>query len=347
MRVTQPQVTTGDGSSGTDEVVQFENKLRPQSFEEYIGQHELKRTLLVSIEAAKQRNEPLEHVLLHGSAGLGKTTLAHIIAHAMGSTVRITSGPALERAADVASILTNLKPGDVFFIDEIHRLKPAVEEVLYSAMEDFAIDITLGKGPSARAVRLPLPHFTLVGATTKMSLLSSPLRDRFGNVCKFAFYSPEDITKIILRSAHILNIGIDETAAAFLASCSRATPRIANRLLRRVRDFAQCSDEMHINKQRVQLTMHELGVDASGLERTDRDILRTIIEKFSGGPVGLNTISSALAEEEETIEDIYEPYLIQLGLLERTSRGRMVTTRAFDHLGLPLPSHFRQNSLLG
>ncbi|MBP9718710.1 Holliday junction branch migration DNA helicase RuvB [Candidatus Gracilibacteria bacterium] len=350
VRLTDPHVGGTNGSTSedtaTDDVVQFENKLRPQTFEDYIGQAELKRTLLVSISAAQQRSEPLEHVLLHGSAGLGKTTLAHIIAHAMGSTVRITSGPALERAADVASILTNLKAGDVFFIDEIHRLRPAVEEVLYSAMEDFAIDITLGKGPSARAVRLNLPHFTLVGATTKISLLSSPLRDRFGNVCKFSFYSKPDIQKIITRSANILNISIDPIAAELLAACSRATPRIANRLLRRVRDFAQYHGETAINEQRVKKTMDELGVDPSGLDRTDRDILRTIIEKFSGGPVGLNTISSALSEEEATIEDIYEPYLIQLGLLERTSRGRMVTQHAFTHLGLPLPATFRQNTLI-
>ncbi|MBI5413165.1 Holliday junction branch migration DNA helicase RuvB [Candidatus Peregrinibacteria bacterium] len=316
------------------EFSQFEQTLRPKSITDYIGQKEIKRNLTVFIEAAKKRKEPLEHVLLHGPAGLGKTTLAYIIANEMGAAVKITSGPAMERQGDLASILTNLAQGDVLFIDEIHRLRPVVEEVLYSAMEDFAIDIMLGKGPSARAVRLNLPRFTLIGATTKVSMLSSPLRDRFGNVFKFNFYDIDDIKKIALRSAKILDCEIEEAAAQRLAECSRQTPRIANRLLRRVRDFAQYHNAKVVGEKVVDQTMESLGIDALGLDGMDRDILRTMIEKFRGGPVGLNTISSALSEEEETLEDVYEPYLIQLGFLERTPRGRMVTGHGYNHLGI-------------
>ena len=335
---------TPDGQDAKD-FSQFENTLRPKALNEYIGQEELKRNLTISLEAAKKRKEALEHVLLHGPAGLGKTTLAFIIGHEMGTDVKITSGPALERQGDLASLLTNLQAGDVLFIDEIHRLRPAVEEVLYSAMEDYCLDIMIGKGPSARAVRLNLPRFTLIGATTKMSMLSSPLRDRFGNVFKLSFYEVEDIRKIILRSAKILECAIETSASRKLAESSRQTPRIANRLLRRVRDFAEYHNHASITEKLVTQALASLGVDELGLDGMDRDILRTMIEKFKGGPVGLNTISSALSEEEATIEDIYEPFLIQLGFLERTPRGRTVTDRAYDHLGFDLPRH-RQVELL-
>lgn len=340
----EPQITSNGGNG--DDVQQFENTLRPRILTEYIGQTELKRNLSIFISAAKKRKESLEHVLLHGPAGLGKTTLAYIIATEMGAHVKMTSGPALERTGDLVSILTNLKEGDVLFIDEIHRMRPIVEEILYSAMEDYVIDIMLGKGPSARAVRLNLPTFTLIGATTKVSMLSSPLRDRFGNVLKFAFYEVEDIRTIIERSARILDCAIEAPAAHKLAQCSRQTPRIANRLLRRVRDFAQHHDSPSITMGLVEKSLNSLGVDALGLDTMDREILKTMIHKFSGGPVGLNTISSALSEEEATLEDVYEPYLIQLGFLERTPRGRMVTDRAFAHLGLTLPKNRQQHMAL-
>lgn len=345
-RETKEQPRTAIAKQSEPDTAQFEATLRPKSFADYIGQKEIKRNLSISIEAAKKRKEPLEHVLLHGPAGLGKTTLAFIIANETGAQVKLTSGPAMERQGDLASILTNLQPGDVLFIDEIHRLRPVVEEVLYSAMEDYAIDIMLGKGPSARAVRLNLPRFTLIGATTKVSMLSSPMRDRFGNVFKFNFYDNDDIMKIILRSSKILECGIEADAASRLAGSSRATPRIANRLLRRCRDFAQFHGEDRITTKTVNQTLESLGVDLLGLDNMDREILRTMAEKFSGGPVGLNTISSALSEEEETLEDIYEPYLIQMGFLERTPRGRLVTDRGYAHLGLPLIPRKRQEQLL-
>lgn len=333
-------------SADTPELSQFDQTLRPKALSEYIGQKEIKRNLTISLEAAKKRGEPLEHVLLHGPAGLGKTTLALIIGSEMSGNVKITSGPALERQGDLASLLTNLAQNDVLFIDEIHRLRPVVEEVLYSAMEDFAIDIMLGKGPSARSVRLNLPRFTLIGATTKVSLLSSPLRDRFGNVFKFNFYDIDDIRKIILRSSKILECNIENAASERLAETSRQTPRIANRLLRRCRDFAEYHNEKAITESVVSSTLESLGIDVLGLDGMDREILQTVIKKFKGGPVGLNTIASALSEEEATLEDIYEPYLLQLGFLERTPRGRMVTERAFQHLGIDFPQTARQTKLI-
>lgn len=329
-------LTTAQFQDGDDEVVQFENKLRPVSLDDYIGQAEIKRNLTITIQASKKREETLDHVLLHGPAGLGKTSLAMIIAREMGGSLKITSGPALERQGDVASMLTNLKEGDVLFIDEIHRMRPPVEEVLYSAMEDFCIDIMLGKGPSARSVRLNLPKFTLIGATTKMSLLSAPLRDRFGNVCKFAFYEEEEMLKIILRTSSLLHVPMTTDAAQKIAQCSRQTPRIANRLVKRIRDYAEYHNVTTVDAETAQKALRDLGVDTLGLDKTDRSILKTIIEKFSGGPVGLNTLSSALSEEESTIEDIYEPYLIQLGFLERTPRGRVVTDRGQNHVKIKI-----------
>ncbi len=324
-----------DESGVNDPQQETEINLRPQKLEEYIGQEEIKKNLGIFMSAAKKRGESLEHVLLHGPPGLGKTTLAHIIAHEMGVNIRITSGPALEKQGDVASIITNLRDGDILFIDEIHRLKPVVEEVLYTAMEDYGIDLIIGKGPSARSMRLKLPKFTLIGATTKMSMLSSPLRDRFGTLFHLDFYTHEDIEKIIIRSSKILNVTIDNEAAARLARSTRQTPRIANRLLRRVRDFADVHGRNLVDLQTVEETLAALRVDDLGLDKTDREILKTIIEKFRGGPVGLNTIAAATSEEEETVESVYEPFLLKLGFLERTPRGRTVTRRAYEHLGIP------------
>lgn len=323
-----------DPKPAKDEAERFDVTLRPQNLEEFVGQEEMKRNLKIFLEAAKKRKEALDHVLLHGPAGLGKTSLAFIIAREMGVQIKVTSGPALERQGDLAAVLTNMRENGILFIDEIHRLKPVIEEVLYTAMEDFGFDIILGKGPSARSVRLTLPRFTLIGATTKVSLLSSPLRDRFGTVFKFNFYEVNDIRKIILRSAKILKCDIENEAAERLAASSRSTPRIANRLLRRIRDFGEVQNEKSITMKIVQSALNALGVDSFGLDDMDRRILRLMIEKFKGGPVGLNTISSALSEEEATIEDIYEPYLLQLGFLERTSRGRLVTEHAYKHLGV-------------
>lgn len=307
--------------------------LRPQNFSDYIGQDEVKKNLSVAIQAAKIRKEPLDHILLHGPAGLGKTTLAHIIANEMGVSVKLTSGPALEKQGDLAAILTNLKENDILFIDEIHRLRPAIEEVLYSAMEDFGIDIIIGAGPSARNVRLNLPRFTLIGATTKVSMLSSPLRDRFGNIFKLAFYKNEDILKIIKRTAKLLKYDIEDEAANKLAKSSRQTPRIANRLLKRIRDFAEVKNLKQINNDITKNGLASLGIDQLGLDQADRDILELIISKFNGGPVGLSAIAAATSEEQNTIEEVYEPYLLKIGFLERTHRGRIATKSAHEHLG--------------
>jgi holliday junction DNA helicase RuvB len=313
---------------------QFENKLRPQSLKDYIGQTVIKENLGVSIEAAKRRGESLDHVLLHGPPGLGKTTLAHIIAKEAGVNLKVTSGPALEKQGDLASIISNLQENDVLFIDEIHRLKPAVEEVLYTAMEDFCIDIVIGKGPTARSMRINLPRFTLIGATTKLSMISSPLRGRFGNVFKLEFYNDEDIKSILLRSAGILGVNLGNDEAGLLAKSCRRTPRIANRLLKRVRDFSEVKNDSVIDLRVVSMSLSAMGVDELGLDHMDRSILLTIIQKFEGGPVGLNTLSAAIAEEESTIENVYEPFLIQLGFLQRTTRGRIITPRGQRHLGI-------------
>jgi len=312
----------------------FENKLRPRSVDEYVGQSAIKDNLKIAIKAAKKRGEPLDHILLHGSAGLGKTTLANIIANESGVSIKTTSGPALEKQGDIASIISNLNENDILFIDEIHRMKPVVGEVLYSAMEDFGIDIIIGKGPSARTMRINLPKFTLIGATTKVSMLSSSLRDRFGNVMRFEFYTEAEIKQIIIRSSRILNCKIDDEASTFLAKSSRRTPRIANRLLKRVRDYADVNNQSVIDMKMLRESLKSLGIDEIGLDQTDREILSLIIDKFDGGPVGLNTIAAATGEEEDTIEDIYEPFLLQMGFLDRTSRGRIVTPRAYKHLGI-------------
>lgn len=323
-------------SPKADIFAKFESKLRPRALSEYVGQPIIKENLMISLEAAKLRKEPLDHILLHGPPGLGKTTLAHIIAEESAVDLKMTSGPALEKQGDLASILSNLQENDILFIDEIHRLKPVVEEVLYTAMEDFGIDIVIGKGPSARNMRINLPRFTLVGATTKLSALSSPLRDRFGNVFKLQFYSTDQISDILLRSASILGAEISPTVASDLAASCRQTPRVANRLLKRVRDFADVRNNSVIDSFVLEATLNALGVDELGLDGVDREILLTIVEKFGGGPVGLNTISAAIKEEQDTIENIYEPFLIQLGFLDRTARGRIVTERAYKHLGIEL-----------
>lgn len=316
----------------------FEATLRPQTLQDYIGQERIKENLMVFIEAAKKRHESLEHVLLHGAPGLGKTTLAHIIAREMGSNIRITSGTALERAGDLAAILTSLHDGDILFVDEIHRLNRTLEEVLYPAMEDYALDLVVGKGPGARTLRLDLPHFTLIGATTRMSLLSSPLRDRFGNVLRLDYYLPQDIEKILERSAGILAIPLDTAARECLSHCSRQTPRIANRLLKRVRDYAQVHANGIITRELAVLALESLDIDNKGLDVVDRKILETIINMFQGGPVGLQTLSATTGEDIDTIAAVYEPFLLQIGLLARTPRGRIATTQAYEHLKKPLPT---------
>jgi len=308
--------------------------LRPKSFDEYIGQEKVKENLMVFIEAAKQRKEPLDHVLLYGPPGLGKTTLAGIIAREMGVSIKVTSGPAIERPGDLAAILTNLAPMDVFFIDEIHRLNRTVEEILYPAMEEFALDIIIGKGPGARSIRLDLSKFTLIGATTRAGLLTSPLRDRFGIINRLELYTKEELTKIVMRSAKILNIEIDDDAAAEIAGRARGTPRVANRLLRRIRDFAQVRSNGIIDLEIARYGLEALEVDEKGLDRVDRNLLYCIIEKFAGGPVGLDTLAASTGEEAETIEDVYEPYLIQLGFIQKTPRGRKATRLAYRHLNI-------------
>jgi holliday junction DNA helicase RuvB len=315
----------------------FDLTLRPKRLGDFVGQTKLRENLSILIEAAKGRGEPIEHVMLYGPPGLGKTTLAHIIAEEMGVHIRPTSGPALERVGDIASILTNLESGDVLFIDEIHRLNKVIEEVLYPAMEEAALDIVIGKGPSARTVRLDLPRFTLIGATTRLSLISSPLRDRFGATYHLEFYSPAELADIIRRSAIILGCALPDDAALLIAARSRGTPRIANRLLKRVRDFAEVRCGGRIDAAATEAALGMLEIDRHGLDRTDRLILDTIIRKFGGGPVGLQTIAAATSEDIETIELVHEPFLIQLGFLSRTPRGRTATEHAYRHLDIPMP----------
>jgi Holliday junction DNA helicase RuvB len=313
----------------------YENNLRPKSFDEFIGQEKLKDNLKIFIQATKKRNEPLDHTLFHGPPGLGKTTLAHIIAHELGVNIKSTSGPVLERQGDLAAILTNLGEGDILFIDEIHRLPRVVEEVLYPAMEDFQLDIVIGQGPNARTLKLNLPRFTLIGATTRTGLITSPLRARFGVMSRLEFYSPEELTHVVLRSASILGTKISEEAALEVAGRSRGTPRIANRLLRRVRDFADVRGDGSIDVPMAHESLDSLEVDSLGLDDMDRKMLRLMIEKYGGGPVGIETLSASLSEERDTIEDVIEPYLLQLGMLERTPRGRCATQQAYAHLGIP------------
>lgn len=312
----------------------WQYSLRPRYLKEYIGQTQAKENLHIFIEAAKLRGETLDHVLLYGPPGLGKTTLAGIVANELGVNFRVTSGPAIERAGDLAALLSNLQPGDVLFIDEIHRLSRSVEEVLYSAMEDYALDIIIGKGPSARSVRIELPKFTLIGATTRAGALAAPLRDRFGVISRLEYYKQNELEFIVSRSADILDIHMEPEGASEIARRSRGTPRIANRLLKRVRDVAQVLGDGVITKEIADQALQRLDIDALGLDRIDRRILYTIIEKFDGGPVGVDTIAASVSEERESIEDVYEPYLMQLGLLARTNRGRIVTPAAYDHLGI-------------
>ena len=317
-----------------EEDVKIENHLRPQLLKDYIGQEKTKETLKIYIEAAKARNEALDHVLFYGPPGLGKTTLAGIIANEMNVNIKITSGPAIEKPGEMAAILNNLQEGDILFVDEIHRLNRQVEEVLYPAMEDYAIDIMIGKGASARSIRLDLPKFTLVGATTRAGMLTAPLRDRFGVVNRLEFYTVEELKTIILRSAKVLEVGIDDKGAYALARRSRGTPRIANRLLKRVRDFAQIKYEGYISEEVANYALDLLDVDKEGLDQTDRNLLITMIERFQGGPVGLETLAATVGEDSGTIEDVYEPYLLKNGFIQRTPRGRIVTDRAYCHLGI-------------
>lgn len=328
-RVVSPKPTEDDGK--------FELSLRPKRIDEYIGQDKVKENLKILIQAAKKREEAIDHVLLYGPPGLGKTTLANIIANEMQVAIKTTSGPAIERPGDLAAILTNLRAGDVLFIDEVHRLGRPVEEVLYSAMEDFSLDIIIGKGPSARSIRLKMPRFTLIGATTRYAMMSAPLRDRFGAVYRLDFYDQSAMETIVHRSAGILDVAIDATGISEIAKRARGTPRVANRLLKRVRDYAQVRADGAITAQVAQQALAMLEVDALGLDDVDRKVLKAIIEKYSGGPVGLETIAASISEEADTIMDVYEPYLIQLGFIDRTTRGRVATRRAYEHLGLKYP----------
>jgi len=320
-----------------DEDAQYEAGLRPRVLDEYIGQDRVRENLEVSIAAARQRGEALDHVLLYGPPGLGKTTLAYVIAHELGTAVRATSGPVLEKPGDLAAILTNLAEREVLFIDEIHRMSPVIEEILYPALEDYELDIMIGQGPSARSVKVPLQQFTLIGATTRAGLLTAPLRSRFGIVHRLEFYTPGDLEEIVRRSARILTVPIEDAAAAEIARRSRGTPRIANRLLRRVRDFAQVRAEGTITNDVAHAALKLLEVDEYGFDEVDRKLLLTIMEKYQGGPVGLNTLAAALAEEADAIEEIYEPFLIQIGFLDRTPRGRVATPRAYGYFGLEAP----------
>lgn len=333
-RITSANISPGE--------LRQETNLRPQRLDDYIGQRSAKENLKVFIEAAKLRGEPLDHVLFYGPPGLGKTTLAGIIANELGVDIKITSGPAIDRAGDLAAILTNLNENDVLFIDEIHRLNRSVEEVLYSAMEDFALDIIIGKGPSARSIRLDLSKFTLIGATTRAGSLSAPLRDRFGVMSKFELYNEDELSEIIKRSAGILGIYADEESIREMARRSRGTPRVANRMLKRVRDFSQVKGEGVINGEITREALEALQIDSMGLERLDREILSAIIERFGGGPVGIDTIAASIGEERVTIEEAYEPYLLQIGFLSRTPKGRMVTPLAYRHLGLTPPGDEEQ-----
>ena len=325
-------------STMKNEDIDVENSLRPKSLDDYLGQEKAKEQLKIFIEAAKSRNEQLDHVLLYGPPGLGKTTLASIIANEMGVNLRITSGPAIERAGDLAAILTNLNENDVLFIDEIHRINRSVEEVLYSAMEDFCLDIIIGKGPSARSIRLDLPKFTLIGATTRAGMLTNPLRDRFGVICKLDYYTVDELAKIVVRSSEILGAEIQIGGATEIARRSRGTPRIANRLLKRVRDYAQVRADGNITDDVANKALELLGVDSLGLDYVDEKLLMTIIQKFRGGPVGLDTLAASIGEDRNTIEDVYEPYLLQLGFINRGPRGRIAMPLAYEHLKMPYPS---------
>ncbi len=320
----------------------YDRALRPVTLEEYVGQPAVKEQLEIFIEAARRRTEPLDHTLVFGPPGLGKTTLAHIIAHEMKVDLKTTSGPVLEKAGDLAALLTNLESGDVLFIDEIHRLSPVVEEILYPALEDYQLDIVIGEGPAARSIKLDLPPFTLVGATTRAGLLTSPLRDRFGIVQRLEFYSIEDLASIVKRAANIIEVNIDEQGAQEIACRARGTPRIANRLLRRVRDYAEVKSDGSITKETADAALNMLSVDQSGFDHLDRRLLLTLMEKFDGGPVGVDSLAAALSEERGTIEDVLEPYLIQQGYLMRTSRGRMATRMAYEHFGLKSPKRIQQ-----
>ena len=324
-------------STMKNEDIDVENSLRPKSLDDYLGQEKAKEQLKIFIEAAKSRNEQLDHVLLYGPPGLGKTTLASIIANEMSVNLRITSGPAIERAGDLAAILTNLNENDVLFIDEIHRINRSVEEVLYSAMEDFCLDIIIGKGPSARSIRLDLPKFTLIGATTRAGMLTNPLRDRFGVICKLDYYTVDELAKIVVRSSEILGPEIQIGGATEIARRSRGTPRIANRLLKRVRDYAQVRADGNITDDVANKALELLGVDSLGLDYVDEKLLMTIIQKFRGGPVGLDTLAASIGEDRNTIEDVYEPYLLQLGFINRGPRGRIAMPKAYEHLNIEYP----------